>query len=122
MVNSNTKLNPGLRKRNIYYNFYICHWSFNSISAQSFEKVKVLEVYNTTNKFDVTEFRVSVRLQDETFNRLHCLVQLTDFVSTGMDKQMHTGMISADLQKAFDTLDHGVLLKKEIFWFPDIGN
>ena len=29
-----------------------------------------------------------------------------------MDKQMHTGMILADLQKAFDTLDHRVLLEK----------
>ena len=29
-----------------------------------------------------------------------------------VDKQMHTGMIVVDLQKAFDTLDHGVLLEK----------
>ena len=32
-----------------------------------------------------------------------CLAQLTDFVATDMDKQMHTGMILVDLQKAFDT-------------------
>ena len=41
-----------------------------------------------------------------------CLTQLTDFVSTGMDDQMHTGMILVDLQKAFDTLDIGVLREK----------
>ena len=41
-----------------------------------------------------------------------CLAQLTDFVTTGMDKQMHTGIILVDLQKAFDTLDHRVLLEK----------
>ena len=35
-----------------------------------------------------------------------CLVQLIDFVATGMDKQMHTGMILVDLQKGFATLDH----------------
>ena len=29
-----------------------------------------------------------------------------------MDKQIHTSMILADLQKAFDTLDHRVLLEK----------
>ena len=38
-----------------------------------------------------------------------CLAQLIDFVATGMDKQIHTGMTLVDLQKAFDTLDHGVL-------------
>ena len=41
-----------------------------------------------------------------------CLAQLIDFVATGKGKQMHTGMISVDLQKVFDTLDHGVLLGK----------
>ena len=41
-----------------------------------------------------------------------CLVQLIDFVATGMDKQMHTGMILVDLQKSFDTLDHEFLLEK----------
>ena len=42
-----------------------------------------------------------------------CLAQLIDFVATGMDKQMHTGMILVDLQEAFDTLNHGILLKKK---------
>ena len=41
-----------------------------------------------------------------------CLAQLIDFVATGMDKQMYTGMILVDLQKAFYTLDHRVLLQK----------
>ena len=41
-----------------------------------------------------------------------CLAQLIDFVATGMDKQMHTGMILVDLQKAFDTLDHEFSLEK----------
>ena len=40
------------------------------------------------------------------------LVQLTDFILRGMDKRFHTGMILVDLQKAFDTLDHTVLLQK----------
>ena len=34
-----------------------------------------------------------------------------------MDKQMHTSMILVDLQKAFDTLDHGVLEKMKYFGF-----
>ena len=41
-----------------------------------------------------------------------CLAQTTDFVATGMVKQMHISMILVDVQKAFDTLDQGVLLKK----------
>ena len=45
-----------------------------------------------------------------------CLAQLIDFVATGMDKQMHAGMILVDLQKAFDTWDHGVLLEKMKFF------
>ena len=41
-----------------------------------------------------------------------CLAQLIDSVIPVMDEQMHTCMILVDLQKAFDTLDHGVLLEK----------
>ena len=49
-----------------------------------------------------------------------CLGHLIDFVLSGVDKLMHTSMILVDLQKAFDTLDHGILPKNKIFWFPDI--
>ena len=41
-----------------------------------------------------------------------CLVQLIDFVLTGMDEQMHTSMILVHRQKAFDTFHRGVLLEK----------
>ena len=39
-----------------------------------------------------------------------CLAQLTDFFATGMDK--HVYRYEVDFQKAFDTLDLGVLLEK----------
>ena len=41
-----------------------------------------------------------------------CLVQLTDFVVRGTDKGFCTRIILIDLQKAFDMLDHTVLLQK----------
>ena len=41
---------------------------------------------------------------------------LKDFLLTGMDRQMHASMILLDLQKAFDTLDHIVLLEKMNFF------
>ena len=46
------------------------------------------------------------------FSTDSCLVQLTYLITKGMDKGQHTGMTSIDLKKAFDTLDHDVLLEK----------
>ena len=46
----------------------------------------------------------------QNFQRI--LVQLTDLILRGMDIGFHTGMILADLQKVFDTLDYPVLLQK----------
>ena len=40
-----------------------------------------------------------------------CLAQLEDLILREMGKGFHTGVILADLQKAFDTLDHTVLLQ-----------
>ena len=47
----------------------------------------------------------------KNFSTGSCLVRLTDHIK-GMDKRQHTGMILIDLEKAFDTLDHNVLLKQ----------
>ena len=41
-----------------------------------------------------------------------CLSQLTNMILKGAEKKKHTGMILIDLQKAFDTLDHDILLQK----------
>ena len=46
------------------------------------------------------------------FSTDSCLVQLSDFIINDMDKGLHIGMILIDLQKAFDTLDHDILLEK----------
>ena len=41
-----------------------------------------------------------------------CLSFLTDKVLKGFDDGLLTGMILIDLQKAFDTIDHEILLQK----------
>ena len=41
-----------------------------------------------------------------------CLGYLTDKITPGFEKGLFTGMILIDLQKAFDTIDHQILLKK----------
>ena len=46
------------------------------------------------------------------FSTDFCLAQFTNFVLIRMGKGFHTGMILADLQKAFEILDHTVLLQK----------
>ena len=53
---------------------------------------------------------MSVRLQNKSLNRIFS--GSVDRLLTGLDKQMHIGMILVDLQKAFDTSDHGVFLEK----------
>ena len=40
-----------------------------------------------------------------------CLTFLHDKILKGFDKGLMTGMILVDLQKAFDTIDHDILLK-----------
>ena len=41
-----------------------------------------------------------------------CLSNLNDKILKGFDNGLFTGMILVDLQKAFDTIDHNILLEK----------
>ena len=42
----------------------------------------------------------------------HCLSFLTDNILEGFNEGLLTGMILIDLQRAFDTIDHKILLQK----------
>ena len=41
-----------------------------------------------------------------------CLIHLTDYIKQECDNGNYTGMVLLDLQKAFGTVDHAILLKK----------
>ena len=41
-----------------------------------------------------------------------CILHLTDVIYRNMDSSLFTGVVFLDLKKAFDTVDHSILLKK----------
>ena len=84
--------------------------SFHPLISKLIEKAIHIQTQEYQNKNDlIDKFQSFFR---KNFLTDSCLVQLTDYIIKGMDKEQHTGMILADLQKAFDTVDHDVLLKK----------
>ena len=68
------------------------------------QTMEFLDKYNILHKFQ-SAFR-------KNHSTDFCLSYLTDKISKGFDSGLLTGMILKDLQKAFDTLDHNMLLLK----------
>ena len=48
----------------------------------------------------------------KSFSMNSCLTLLTDKINKGFESGKYTGLILIDLQKAFETIDHEILLKK----------
>ena len=46
------------------------------------------------------------------FSTDSCLSYLNNKIAAGFESGLHTGMILIDLQKAFDTINHEILIKK----------
>ena len=80
------------------------------------------EVHNRTNEF-LSENKILYNYQSG-FTTNHstnlCLSFLTDKILKDFDEGLLTGMVLIDLQNAFDTINHEILLKKlEAIGFSD---
>ena len=64
------ELNPGPNKTNTSCKFSVCHWNLNSLAAHNFEKVGLLEAFNSINKFDIICVSESFWIQ-----RFHLIVK-----------------------------------------------
>ena len=54
MLCGDVELNPRPNtNRNSWFNFSICHWNLNSLIAYNFQKVNLLEAYNTVNELNM---------------------------------------------------------------------
>ena len=78
--------------------------------SKIFERV----VHEQTNRF-LNDNNIIFRFQSgfrNNYSTSFCLSYLNDKIQSGFDKGLLTGMILIDLQKAFDTIDHNILLEK----------
>ena len=84
--------------------------SILSIISKVFERVVYyqLETYLDERKL-LYDLQSGFRLKYSTDT---CFIHLTDFIKFKMDKGNAVGMVLLDLQKAFDTVDHSILLAK----------
>ena len=56
-----------------------------------------------------------------SFSTDTCLTHLTDQIRFQMDRGFYTGMVMIDLQKAFDTVDHDILLQLKALGFDPLA-
>ena len=76
--------------------------------SKFFEKVMCLVEFAETNEI---QYVISVSL-DFAHSTSHALIHLLNKISSAIDQHESTVGIFLDLSKAFDTLDHGILLNK----------
>ena len=53
LICGDTESNLGPRRRDSCYNFLVCCWNLNNMTAYKFEKINLLDACNTINKFRV---------------------------------------------------------------------
>ena len=69
---------------------------------------KVIEIFLNKNKI-LYKYQSGFR---KSFSTNSCLTLFTDKINKGFESGKYVGLILIDLQKAFDTTDHEILLKK----------
>ena len=75
-----------------------------------FEKILHKRLYSYLNKFNILyKFQYGFRKGHST---TQALIELTDNIKRGLDDKKYTCGIFIDLCKAFDTVDHNILLSK----------
>ena len=89
-------------------------------------------IHDQTQEF-LSKKKILYRFQSgfrKNYSTNTCLGHLTDKITTGFEKVLFTGIILIDLQKAFDTINHQILIKKMkyigfsknvIAWFKSIS-
>ena len=80
---------------------------------------KIIEkiIHDQTQSF-VDKNNVIYRYQSgfrKLYSTVSCLSYLNNKITTGFESGLFTGMILIDLQKAFDTINHDILIKKMTF-------
>ena len=81
-----------------------------SVISKVFEKVVFMQLSDYLSENGLLyEFQSGFR---SSYSTDTCLIHLTDYIKLENDKGNFTGMVLLDLQKAFDTVDHTILLNK----------
>ena len=80
------------------------------------ERVVYKQLIKHLEKYEITfDYQSSFRSKHSANT---CLAHSSNQIFKGFEARKPTGMIIIDLQKAFDNLDHGILLKKlKYIWF-----
>ena len=104
------KITPLYKKQNEAEAGNNRHISILSAVCKLFEKV----VYDQLNKY-LTDHQLLYEYQSgfrSSYSTDTCLIHLTDYIKSDQDKGNLIGIVILDLQKAFDTVYHNILLGK----------